>query len=53
MFVIGHLGQHTGIDGKETAWVTVNPRNPPDWIKPYGGTLEDAFSVLNSFRRKH
>ena len=44
--VIGHLGQHTGSQGQETAWFSVNPENPPIWLNSYGGTLEKAFSVL-------
>ena len=52
--VIGHLGQHTGSRGQETAWFSVYPLNPPEWIIPYGGTLENAFGVLKSLssRRK-
>lgn len=51
-FVIGHMGQHTGSEGKETAWFTVNPNNPPHWIRPYGGTLEEAYKVLKSLSHK-
>ena len=50
--VIGHLGQHTGSSGKDTAWITVNPSKPPEWMAQLGGSLEDAFSVLKSLRRK-
>lgn len=46
--VIGHLGQHTGISGRETAWFSVNPQNPPKWLASTGGTLEQAYSVLKS-----
>jgi hypothetical protein len=51
-YVIGHMGQHTGSRGKETAWVTINPRNPPKWVIPYGGKLEDAFRVLKVLKRR-
>ncbi|MHB8193417.1 MAG: hypothetical protein ACYDGL_09100 [Bellilinea sp.] len=50
--VIGHLGQHTGLQGKETAWITVNPDNPPEWMSNLGGNLDDAFLVLKSLSRK-
>jgi hypothetical protein len=50
--VIGHLGQHTGSAGQETAWFTVTPPNPPDWLIPYGGTLDQAYSVLKSLSHK-
>lgn len=51
-YVIGHMGQHTGTEGKETAWITVNPQNPPEWLAPYGGSLDKAYSVLKSLSRK-
>lgn len=51
-YVIGHMGQHTGSSGKETAWLTVNPTNPPDWLNECGGTLEKAFAVLRSLSRR-
>ena len=50
--VIGHLGQHTGSSGKETSWFTVKPSDPPEWLIPCGGTLEQAFIILKSLSRK-
>jgi hypothetical protein len=50
--VIGHLGQHTGSGGKETAWFAVPPHSPPDWLLPCGGTLVDAYKVLKSLSNK-
>jgi hypothetical protein len=50
--VIGHTGQHTGAAGQETAWFEVNPQSPLDWLKPCGGTLDKAFSVLKSLSPK-
>jgi hypothetical protein len=47
-YVIGHLGQHTGAAGQETAWFSVDPDNPPDWLAKLGGTLDQAFRVLKS-----
>ncbi len=44
--VIGHLGQHTGSKGQETAWLTVKPNNPLPWLVSCGGTLDLAFQVL-------
>ena len=44
--VIGHLGQHTGLSGQDTAWFPVNPNKPPAWLSPCGGTLDQAFTVL-------
>lgn len=51
-YVIGHLGQHTGSSGKETAWFPVDPQTPPKWLEPCGGTLEQAFIVLRSLSAK-
>ncbi|MGD0708064.1 MAG: hypothetical protein ABSA51_06375 [Anaerolineaceae bacterium] len=45
-YVIGHMGQHTGSGGRETAWFSVDPNNPPEWLAPCGGTLEQAYAVL-------
>src|SRR5574339_707323 len=33
-YVIGHMGQHTGSTGLETAWFAVNPQSPPNWLLP-------------------
>jgi hypothetical protein len=50
--VIGHLGQHTGSGGQETAWFAVRPNNPPEWLIPCGGTLDKAFTVLKSLSHR-
>ena len=50
--VIGHLGQHTGSSGIETAWFSVDPNNPIDWIRPFGGSLEEAFVVLKNLSKR-
>ena len=50
--VIGHLGQHTGSAGQETAWFAVNPSSPLDWLSSCGGTLDKAYDVLRSLSRK-
>jgi hypothetical protein len=51
-YVIGHLGQHTGSTGQETAWFAVNPQSPPNWILSCGGTLGQAYKVLKSLSNK-
>ncbi len=40
--------QHGGATGSDTAWITVNPANPPSWLRPYGGTLNEGFARLQS-----
>ena len=51
-YVIGHMGQHTGSSGQETAWFAVNPQLPPNWILPCWRTLEQAYKVLKSLSNK-
>lgn len=51
-YVIGHMGQHTGSAGQETAWLTVAPQAPPQWLNQCGGTLEDAYKVLKSLSHR-
>lgn len=51
-YVIGHLGQHTGSSGQDTAWFSVNPNNPPEWILNCGGTLDEAYKILKSLSGK-
>jgi hypothetical protein len=44
--VIGHMGQHTGADGADTAWIGFQAGNEFDWMKPYGNTLQDVKKLL-------
>jgi hypothetical protein len=46
--VIGHMGQHTGASGQDTAWLSFKSGSPYDWMQPYGGALSDAWRVLES-----
>lgn len=41
--------QHTGKRGTETRWVEVNPVNPPDWLKNFGGKLSDAYKIMQKW----
>ena len=38
--------QHLGDEGKDTAWLTVNPRTPPEWIREWGGSLTEAVAKI-------
>ena len=38
--------------GKDTGILTVDPMNPPDWIRPHGGTLTAGFDRLQSLTRR-
>ncbi|MBN8654201.1 MAG: hypothetical protein J0M11_00590 [Anaerolineae bacterium] len=51
-YVIGHTGQHTGSGGRDTAWFSVDPNAPQDWLAGYGGTLDEAYLILKKLSRK-
>lgn len=42
----GLESQHGGRSGSDTAWLTVNPKTPPDWLQGYGGSLEEGMAAL-------
>jgi len=50
--VIGKMGQHTGRGGKETAWFSVRPEKPPNWLLGCGGSLDDALKILKRIKTK-
>jgi len=43
--------QHTGRSGRDTFWLSFSAANPPDWLSPCGGTLAQAFQVIQGIRR--
>ena len=48
--VIDHTPQHRGRAGTDTFWLSVDPKNPHDWLRPYGGSLAQAMGILNAWR---
>lgn len=44
--VIGRLGQHGGRSASETGWISLRPGDPPEWMRPWGGTLRTALEAL-------
>lgn len=44
--VIGHMGQHTGRSGADTAWLHVDPHKPDSWLAACGGSLGSAYAKL-------
>jgi hypothetical protein len=44
--------QHGGAGSSDTAWITVNPATPPDWLFPYGGTLAAGLAQIQSLTRQ-
>ena len=47
--VIGHMGQHTGATGTDTAWIGFPVGKEFEWMKPYGGSLAGVYAVMRSF----
>lgn len=45
-YVIGHMGQHTGAGGGDTAWLGFQADRPYPWMEPYGGRLNDVAKLL-------
>lgn len=45
--VIGHMGQHTGAAGADTAWLNFDKSEPYSWMKPYGDSLDDVAKLLH------
>ena len=39
--------QHKGTDNSEY-WVSINPNEIPEWIKPFGGDFDEAIKVIKS-----
>jgi hypothetical protein len=50
--VIGHTPQHTGAGGTDTFWLSFPALAPPDWLRPCGGKLSEAFQVLKTWQRQ-
>jgi len=50
--VIGKLGQHSGAGGQDTAWISLKPGAPPEWMRPCGGRLRDAVAVLEKIAKR-
>lgn len=45
-YVIGHMGQHTGASGSDTAWLSFQANSPLSWMAPYGGRLADVRRLI-------
>lgn len=38
--------------GAKEYWLHIDPKNPPEWAKGCGGTLEEAFQVIKKLKAK-
>jgi len=45
--VEGVQPQHGGADGRDTAWLRIDPRSPHGWLAGFGGSLSKAAQSLN------
>jgi hypothetical protein len=45
--VIGHMGQHSGAGGQDTAWIGFPVDRPYDWMAPCGGRLSDVARLIS------
>lgn len=50
-YVIGHMGQHTGAGGSDTAWLGFQVNDEYDWMAPYGDRLGDVENLLREAGR--
>ena len=51
-YIIKHAKpQHKGTKIADY-WIEINPNQPPEWTKGYGGTLDEAYRNLKSLRKK-
>jgi len=51
--VIGRMGQHSGGKAAETAWFSLVPSEPLGWMRPCGGTLRQAITLLKRLAPAH
>ena len=45
--------QHGGIKGTDTAWITIDPAEPPGWILAYGGSLAAGLASLRDLTEEN
>ncbi len=50
--VIGHRPQHKGQTGTDTFWLSFPASQPDKWLQQCGGTLSEAFEVLQCIDRQ-
>lgn len=50
-YVIGHMGQHTGAQGADTAWLGFEVGHEFPWMQKYGGRLGDVKRILHQIGR--
>ena len=43
--------QHSGKKGTDTAWLSVKPAEPQEWLSSYGGDLKSAVKIIAQLTR--
>ena len=61
MYIVGYSAGNHAIEhatpqhyqGAKVAdyWMEINPHQPPEWAKDYGGTLDQAYKILKGLRK--
>jgi hypothetical protein len=49
-YVIGHMGQHTGAQGSDTAWLGFQVGHEYPWMNQFGGSLSEVNELLKKIR---
>ena len=44
--------QHKGANSAEH-WITISPKDMPEWAKEHGGTLDEALQILKNIKKSH
>jgi site-specific DNA-methyltransferase (adenine-specific) len=44
--------EHATLQHKDEYWMPINPKTPPEWAEGHGGTLEDAYEILEKLKPK-
>jgi hypothetical protein len=48
--VIGHTPQHTGREGTDTFWLSLDPTSSPEWLNICGGRLAAAYDIMRRWQ---
>jgi hypothetical protein len=48
--IINHATQQH--KGSNEYWIPINPNNPPDWARDWGGSLEDVYKIIKKLKNK-
>jgi hypothetical protein len=52
IFPSEYVIKNATIQHKSEYWIQINPKDPYEWIKGYGGTLDDAYRVIKKIYQK-